>query len=99
VSELSALVDDLAGAFTIDDRIGLSDVVSFAWSLRSIDTDRIVQLVIPTTGFVAATGESVLRPIEPFADTLRAAHPDADLILFPGTTNRDASASGTSDPN
>lgn len=83
LSELSALVDDLAEAFVIDDRLNLSDVVSFAWTLRSIDTDRIVRLVIPTTGFLAPNGEAVLRPTEPFADTLRAAHPDADLILSP----------------
>jgi hypothetical protein len=84
-AELSALVDDLADAFVIDDRMSLSDAVSLAWNLRGIDVDRIVRLVIPTRGFLSPAGEAVLRPTEPFEDTLRAVHPDADRILESGT--------------
>jgi anionic cell wall polymer biosynthesis LytR-Cps2A-Psr (LCP) family protein len=81
ISELAGLVDDLADAFVIDERLGLGDAVSLAWELRSLDVDRIVRFVIPTQGMLAPAGESVLRPLEPFEQTLRGASDDADAIL------------------
>jgi LCP family protein required for cell wall assembly len=81
ISELSGLVDDLASTVAIDDGLSLSEAVSLAWSMRSLDIDRVIRIVIPTVGMLAPGGEAVLRPTEPFEDTLRAASDDADAVL------------------
>jgi LCP family protein required for cell wall assembly len=81
VSELNALADDLAGTFLVDDGLRLGDAVRLAWDLRSLDVSRIVRPVIPTRGMLSPLGESVLRATEPFIDTMRAVHPDADRLF------------------
>jgi len=81
VADLSAMVDDLAGAFLIDDGLSINGAVELAWRLRGVDTTRIVRIVIPTVGFLSPDGESVLRPTESFRDTLFREYPDAELLL------------------
>ncbi|MEX2322734.1 MAG: LCP family protein [Acidimicrobiia bacterium] len=81
VADLSGMVDDLAGAFLIDDGLGINGAVELAWRLRGIDTSRIVRIVIPTVGFLSPDGESVLRPTEAFRDTLFREYPDAAQLL------------------
>jgi LCP family protein required for cell wall assembly len=83
VNELASLVDELAGAFVLDEGLRLSQAVALAWDLRGRDVENIIRFDIPTAGMVSPAGESVLRPLEPFELTLRAAHPDADSILTP----------------
>lgn len=80
IADLSAIVDDLAGAFLIDDGLSMNGAVELAWRLRSIDTASIVRIVIPTIGALI-NEESVLRPTEPFRDTLFREYPDAAVLL------------------
>lgn len=81
ISELTALAEDLAEAFTIDDGLSLTSAVRLAWNMRRVDVDSIVRPVIPTRGFVSPRGESVLRPLEPFSDTLAEVYPDFERLV------------------
>jgi LCP family protein required for cell wall assembly len=81
IGELSGLVDDVANAVTIDDGLSLSEAVSLAWNLRSLDLDRIIRFVIPTVSMLGPGGEAALRPTEPFSETLQRATDVAALIV------------------
>lgn len=88
VSEFSALVEDLAGAFTIDEGLGLADAISLAWDMRDLDPNRIARPEIPVSFSVAPDGASILVPEASFAEVLTEVYPGAADVLAGGNTGR-----------
>ena len=84
VTELTGLVEELSNDFTIDESLSLSEAVSFAWELRSLDTSTIVRPVIPVANYIDPTEAYVLIPTKPFHDVLVEAYPAA-ADLFTGS--------------
>lgn len=76
VSELSALIEELAGQFTIDDGLSLGRAISTAWSLRSIDVTQITRPTLPVAFGADDAGRSVLIPQATFESIVVAANPD-----------------------
>ena len=75
ISELTALAEELADEFTIDDGLALGEAIDIAWGLRSIDLANIARPVIPVADFVTEDGASVLTPRATFASVVIAASP------------------------
>jgi LCP family protein required for cell wall assembly len=75
ISELTALAEELADEFTIDDGLALSEAIDIAWGLRSIDVGSIARPVIPVEDFVTEGGASVLTPRATFSSVVIAANP------------------------
>lgn len=75
ISELSALIEELAGQFTIDHGLSLSSAVSTAWSLRSLDTTQITRPTLPVAFATDEAGRSVLIPQATFESVVVAANP------------------------
>lgn len=75
ISELSALIEDLAGQFTIDDGLSLTRAISTAWSLRSLDMTRIARPTLPVAFATDEAGRSVLIPQATFESVVVAANP------------------------
>ena len=75
ISDLTALVEELADEFTIDENLSLSEVVSTAWSVRSLDVSAIARPTIPVAYFVDDLGRSVLIPQATFESIVVAANP------------------------
>lgn len=75
VSELTALVTELSDEFTIDENLSLSQAVSTAWSLRSIDLSTLARPVLPVAGYVDPEGRSVLVPRASFQSVVVEANP------------------------
>jgi LCP family protein required for cell wall assembly len=84
VSELTALVEELSGAFTIDNGLSLSGAVSLAWDLRSVDLGAIVRPTIPVANYVAPDGAYVLVPTDSFENVILNADPEAASIFASG---------------
>lgn len=76
ISELTALVEQLASLVTIDEGLGIRDAVATAWSLRGTDPTAIVRIQIPVADYVDPRGRFVLVPRASFSDLLREAAPD-----------------------
>jgi len=77
VAEFGALVEDLAGAFTIDDGLSLGNAVNLAWGLRDIDVGSIRRPTIPVADYVTSAGAQVLLPQASFAEVLETAQAGA----------------------
>ncbi|MBM3694979.1 MAG: LytR family transcriptional regulator [Actinobacteria bacterium] len=84
ITELSALVEDLADAFAIDAGLSLRDAVDVAWDMRSVAVDDIKRPSIPVADYVTAGGAYVLLPRASFAEVLESAYPGAASILAEG---------------
>jgi LCP family protein required for cell wall assembly len=84
ITELSALVEDLADAFSIDAGLSLSDAVGLAWDMRSVAVDDIKRPTVPVADYVTPGGAYVLLPQAPFAEVLESAYPGAASILAEG---------------
>lgn len=72
--ELTALVEDLAGAFTLDDGLTLGRAIDLAWDLRNLDPGSIRRPALNVVDAVTASGEFVRIPGESFADLVIAAY-------------------------
>ncbi len=68
--ELAGVVRSLSNAFTLDDKLGLSDVISVAWDLRGLRAEDIVRLKIPVENYETAAGAQVLVATTPFDELL-----------------------------
>jgi len=77
IGEFTGLVQDLSNDFAIDSGMSLSEAISFAWNLRSIDPATIVRPVIPVANYVTPDGAYVLIPTASFHDLLVEADPAA----------------------
>lgn len=75
VSQLTAIVEELAGNFTIDAGLGLADAISHAWSLRSLDLHSIARPVLPVADYIDPDGRWVLVPRATFESIVVAANP------------------------
>lgn len=75
VSQLTALVEELAPEFALDEGLTLGQVVSLVWDLRSLDPAGITRPTIPVADYVDPQGRWVLVPRAVFRDVLLAANP------------------------
>ncbi|MDJ0664675.1 MAG: LCP family protein [Acidimicrobiia bacterium] len=69
-SELAGVVRSVSEAFTLDDQLGLSEVIGLAWDLRSLDREDIVRLKVPVAFYVTAEGAQVVVATTPFDNLL-----------------------------
>lgn len=69
-SDLAAKVEELSNAFTVDEGLGLADVISLAWSIRDLDISTINRLVVPVRMTRTEAGQSILRATSPFDEVL-----------------------------
>jgi LCP family protein required for cell wall assembly len=81
VAEFGALVEDLAGAFSIDEGLSLSEAIDLAWSMRGIDVGSIKRPTIPVADYVTDNGAYVLLPQASFAEVLESAYAGAASLL------------------
>lgn len=81
LTEFGALVEDLAGAFSIDEGLSLGDAVNLAWNMRGIDIGSIKRPAIPVADYITAGGAYVLLPQASFAEVLESAYAGAAAIL------------------
>ena len=75
ISQLTAIVEELAGNFTIDEGLSLSDAISHAWSLRSLELRSIARPVLPVADYIDPAGRWVLVPRATFESLVVAANP------------------------
>lgn len=76
LGELTDVVQSLANAFAVDERLSLTDAASLAWSVRSLTAEEIVRLQIPVRGHRTSGGAEVLLPTSEFIDVLTEAYPE-----------------------
>jgi LCP family protein required for cell wall assembly len=69
--ELAGAVRSVSNAFTLDDQLGLSDVISLAWDLRGLTADGIIRLKIPVENYETSAGAQVLVATTPFDELLQ----------------------------
>ncbi len=81
IGEFTSLVEDMSNDFAIDSGMSLSEAISFAWNLRSVDPDTIVRPVIPVANYVTSEGAYVLIPTASFHDLLLEADPAAAALF------------------
>ena len=81
ISELTALVEDLSNAFTVDDNLTLGQAIGTAWSLRSLDLTTIVRPVLEVANYIAPGGAYVLVPTKSFEEIIVTADPTAAAIF------------------
>jgi anionic cell wall polymer biosynthesis LytR-Cps2A-Psr (LCP) family protein len=67
---LSRFVASLSDAFTLDDRLSLTDAANLAWNNRHVRPEHVVRLTVPVQPFTTSGGAQVLLPTTPFADLL-----------------------------
>ncbi|MFH1329579.1 MAG: LCP family protein [Actinomycetota bacterium] len=84
ITEFSALVEDLADAFTIDDQLSLGDAIGLAWDMRGLNIASIRRPSIPAATYVTDAGAYVLLPQAPFTEVLESAYPGAAGIVADG---------------
>jgi LCP family protein required for cell wall assembly len=70
--ELAGAVRSVSNAFTLDDQLGLSDVISLAWDLRGLTAESIIRLRIPVENYETSAGAQVLVATTPFDELLQA---------------------------
>ncbi len=75
VSELTALAEELAAQFTVDEGLGLSNAVATAWRLRALTLTGIIRPVLPVAAFVDDDGRSVLVVRDSFENVVVGANP------------------------
>jgi LCP family protein required for cell wall assembly len=82
ISELTALVEELSGSFIIDEGLSLTEAVSTAWSLRSLDLESIIQVELPVKNFLTSGGAAVLVTQASFQEVAVEANPDLALLFL-----------------
>ena len=73
LTEFGALVEDLAGTFTIDEGLSLGNAISLAWGMRDIEVSSIRRPTIPVADYVTSGGAYVLLPQASFSEVLESA--------------------------
>lgn len=81
LTEFGALVEDLAGTFSIDEGLSLGDAVGLAWSMRGIDIASIKRPSIPVADYITDGGAYVLLPQASFTEVLESAYAGAAAVL------------------
>ena len=81
LAEFGALVEDLAGTFTIDEGLTLGNAVNLAWGMRDINVSSIKRPIIPVADYTTSGGAQVLLPQASFAEVLESAYAGAASIL------------------
>ncbi len=81
IAEFGALVQSLAGTFTIDEGLSLGDAIGLAWDLRGVDADSVRRPAIPVSNYLTPGGAEVLLPQASFAEVLESAYPGAASLL------------------
>jgi LCP family protein required for cell wall assembly len=81
LTEFGALVEDLAGTFSIDEGLSLGNAVNLAWDMRGINVASIKRPTIPVADYVTDAGAYVLLPQASFAEVLESAYAGAASIL------------------
>jgi LCP family protein required for cell wall assembly len=68
--EMAGVVRSLTNAFTLDDQLGLSKVISVAWDLRGLKATDIVRLKVPVANHETNDGAQVLVATRPFDELI-----------------------------
>jgi LCP family protein required for cell wall assembly len=68
--DLTRFAASLSDAFTLDDRLSLTDAAELAWSHRDLSADDLVRLTIPVQAHTTSAGAQVLLPTASFAEVL-----------------------------
>ena len=68
--EMAGMIRSLSNAFTLDDQLGLSEVISVAWGLRGLKATDIVRLKVPVADYETNDGALVLVATRPFDDLI-----------------------------
>ncbi|MBP1632115.1 MAG: ywtF [Acidobacteria bacterium] len=84
VTELSALVEELTDAFSVDDGLSLGSAIGLAWDMRGVDIPSIRRPTIPVGFFTTEAGAQVLLPESSFAAVLESAYPGAAALVEQG---------------
>jgi LCP family protein required for cell wall assembly len=75
ITEFSALVEDIADAFIIDEDLSLGGAIGIAWDLRDLQPSQIQRVEIPVSYYVTEDGAYVLLPQGTFAEIVEDAWP------------------------
>ncbi|MEL6983863.1 MAG: hypothetical protein AAFO29_15665, partial [Actinomycetota bacterium] len=67
---LSRFVASLSDAFTLDDRLSLTDAANLAWNNRHVRPEYVIRVTVPVQPYTTSGGAQVLLPTTPFADIL-----------------------------
>ncbi|MEM7339046.1 MAG: LCP family protein [Actinomycetota bacterium] len=70
--EMIDLAESMAGAFTLDNDLGLAAAVNLGWTHRHVRPDDVTRMRIPVVDYVTSGGAQVLLPIVPFDELLEA---------------------------
>ncbi|MEA2002920.1 MAG: LCP family protein [Actinomycetota bacterium] len=68
--ELAGAVRSVSNAFTLDDQLGLSDVINLAWELRGLKAESIIRINLPVEHYETSAGAQVLVATTPFHELL-----------------------------
>ena len=79
LSSLVQIVESIADAVTIDDRMTIGGAIGLAWGLRGLDPTEVRRVTIPVRFHVTSGGASVLLPTSSFADVLAQVWPGPRL--------------------
>jgi LCP family protein required for cell wall assembly len=77
--QLTQTVASVANAFTLSDTISITDAISLAWSVRSIDLENIQRLEIPVVLGRSPTNQSILRATQDVKELISDAYGDTLL--------------------
>ena len=69
-ADLTRTVRSLTNAFTLDNKLGITDAISLAWDLRDLDPTTFTSLSIPVEGQTTSGGAAILVPLVPFDQVL-----------------------------
>lgn len=64
----------LAGAFTVDEGLSVTDAANLAWDQRGLDAGDIVRVRIPVENYTTSGGAAVLLPTRSFTELLGEAY-------------------------
>ncbi len=68
--EMAGVVRSVSNAFTLDDKLSLSDAIGLAWDLRGLKRSEIVRLTVPVEDYRTTEGALVLVATTPFDSLL-----------------------------
>lgn len=83
--DLASMASALAPYVTVDDRLGLSNAVALAWSLREIGGDNVVDITLPVYDDQAGDA-SILQPSQDPAEIIDAFLSGEELPEDPNST-------------
>ena len=74
LGDLLDTMNALAGAFTVDEGLSITDAASLAWSQRGLNAADILRLQIPVENYTTNRGAAVLLPTAGFTEILSEAY-------------------------